>query len=97
MSSNDLQHGVPPAIPRDTTVAAEEVLLGGYRKMSPAEKLARVVDLNRSVEAMASARLRSRYGPELSLAELELRLAALRLDRQTMVAVFGWDPETRGL
>lgn len=65
--------------------------------MSPAEKLARVVALNGMVEALAAARLRERYGPDLSERELGLRLAALRLDRETMVAAFGWDPHLMGL
>jgi len=28
--------------------------------------------------------------------ELRLRLAALRLDRETMIGVFNWDPEVQG-
>ena len=97
VSSDHVDRGVPPARPMDTSAAAEEMLLSRYRKMSPAEKIARVVDLNRTVETLASARLRARYGPDLGREELKIRLAALRLDRRTMVEVFAWDPETRGL
>ena len=64
--------------------------------MTPAEKLRRVLDLNRTAETMAAVRLEKQYGP-LDPRELELRLAALRLDRQTMLTVFGWDPEEQGL
>lgn len=80
----------------DTPAEVEEGLLAGYRRMTPAEKLRRVVELNRTSQAMAAARLRAEYGPELSERELLLRLAALRLDRDTMVEVFGWDPEVEG-
>ena len=81
----------------DTHPEAEAVLLRGYAEMGPAEKLERVVELNRLVEELAAARIRKTYGPELSDRELALRLAALRLDRATMVAVFDWDPDLRGL
>lgn len=64
--------------------------------MSPGEKLRRVLELNRLVEAMAAARIRSQYGADISERELRLRLAALRLDRKTMIKAFGWDPEEKG-
>jgi hypothetical protein len=73
------------------------MMIEGYRRMSPREKLARVVALNRTVEALAAARLRSWYGPDLSDRELRLRLGALRLHREVMVEVFGWDPDVHGL
>ncbi|MCB1055139.1 MAG: hypothetical protein KDD11_06455 [Acidobacteria bacterium] len=80
----------------DTPPEIEERLIAGYRRMSPREKLKRVVELNRAVETMAAARIRAQYGPDLSERELRLRLAALRLDRQTMIDVFDWDPEEKG-
>ena len=81
---------------RDTPLDVEEILLAGYRRMTPAEKLQRVADLNRSVRQLALARIRSQYGPNLSEREERLRLAALWLDRETMARVFGWDPEVEG-
>lgn len=81
---------------RDTDPEIERLQLQRYREMSPAEKLQRVLDLNRMADAMASARLEKQYGP-LTQRELQLRLAALRLDRQTMIEAFGWDPEEKGL
>ncbi len=81
----------------DTHPDAQRVLLRGYAAMTPAEKLRRVVDLNRSVEALAAARIRKEYGAEISDRELALRLAALRLDRATMIKVFDWDPDAHGL
>jgi hypothetical protein len=80
----------------DTSPAAERVLIEGYRRMSPRQKLQRVAALNRTLEQLATARLRAQYGPDLSDRELKLRLAALRLPRDVMVQVFHWDPEERG-
>jgi hypothetical protein len=81
---------------RDTPLEVEEILLAGYRRMTPAEKLERVADLNRAVQQMALARIRAQYGPNLSEREERLRLGALWLDRETMIAVFGWNPEVEG-
>jgi hypothetical protein len=80
----------------DTPPEIEEILLEGYRRMTPQQKLARVMDLNRAVQEMAAARIRTDYGPGLSERELHLRLAALWLDRETMIRAFGWDPEVEG-
>jgi hypothetical protein len=80
----------------DTDPEIGRLQLERYRRMTPAEKLERVVDLNRTAEAMATLRLERTYGP-LDERERELRLAALRLDRETMIRVFGWDPAERGL
>ncbi|MBA2245339.1 MAG: hypothetical protein H0W11_10310, partial [Gemmatimonadetes bacterium] len=41
----------------DTSPDAERVLLEGYRRMSPREKLQRVVALNRTLEQLARARI----------------------------------------
>lgn len=80
----------------DTPLEIEELLLEGYRRMTPQEKIRRIVELNRAVEEMAAARIRAQYGPDLPERELRLRLASLRLDRRTMIEVFGWDPEEKG-
>ena len=80
----------------DTPLDIEEMLLERYRRMTPQEKLQQVVDLNRAAQQMAAARIRAQYGSDISEHELELRLAALWLDRETMVKVFGWDPEKEG-
>jgi hypothetical protein len=80
----------------DTSPEAEELLLERFRHMEPREKLRRISDLNQAVEEMAAARIRAQYGPDLSERELRLRLAALRLDRSTMIRLFGWDPEIEG-
>lgn len=81
----------------DTPPEVERMLVEGYRRMSPRRKLERVVALNRAVERLAAARLRARYGEDMSERELRLRLGALRLDRRVMLEAFGWDPDVRGL
>lgn len=78
---------------RDTPVEVERILLEGFRRMSPSDKLRRVCQLNRVVRGLAAARIRSQFGHDISERELKLRLAALRLDRRTMIDAFHWDPE----
>jgi hypothetical protein len=73
----------------------EDLLIEGYRAMSPWQKLRCVDELTISVQLMALARIKSRYG-NIPEREQRLRLASLWLDRQTMMHVFGWDPETHG-
>ncbi len=80
---------------RDTSAEIERRQIAAWRAMSAAQKLAVVSQLNRAAEELATAGIRMRH-PEASGRELELRLGALRLDRDTMVRVFGWDPETEG-
>ncbi len=80
----------------DTPPEVEEILLEGYRRMPPVEKLRQVFDLNRTAQRMAVLRIEARYGPNLTERELRLRLAALWLDRETMIKAFGWDPEVEG-
>ena len=80
----------------DTPPEIEERLLEGYRRMTPWEKLLRVFELNQMAQQMAAMRIQAQYGPDLSERELRLRLAALWLDRETMIEAFGWDPEEKG-
>ena len=82
--------------PTDTPREVEELLIEGYRRMSGRRKLQRVLDLNRTGEEMAAARIRADYGPDLPDRELRLRLAALRIPRRLMIEAFGWDPEVEG-
>ncbi len=70
--------------------------MAGYRRMSPAEKLQQVVFLNRALDQLAGGRIRETYGADISQREMNLRLAALHLDRQIMIRVFDWDPEEQG-
>ncbi len=55
----------------DTPPEIEEMNLEGYRQMASQEKMRRILELNRSVEEMAAARIQSRYGPDLPERELK--------------------------
>lgn len=80
----------------DTPREVEDLIVQGYRQMTPKEKLVRVGKLNRSVRALAVAGIRQRYG-DPSEREIRLRLAALSIDRETMIQAFDWDPDEHGL
>jgi hypothetical protein len=54
----------------DTPPEIEEILLEGYRRMHPVDKLRQVFDLNRTAQQMAAIRIQARYGPDLSEREL---------------------------
>lgn len=85
--------GSCPALPEyrvrqfslDTDADARRVMVEGLRRMSPSEKLARVVALNRSVELMARAGIRLRT-PNISDADLRNEMAKLWLDEDTLKA-----------
>lgn len=79
----------------DTAPSAARFLNEGYRRMTPTQKLQRVASLNRTLVKLAAARIRSQYG-EIPDEELRLRLASLRLGRETMITMFGWDPDEKG-
>ena len=84
-----MNHLLFPGQPAET----EEIFLEHLRRMSPWEKLQIVMDLNRKLQLEATAEIRARYGPNVSEQELQLRLASSWLDRETMIKVYGWDPE----
>ena len=81
----------------DTPAQIEEILVQGYRRMSPQQKLERVAELNRSLRTLAIAGIHQRHGFDIPSREEKLRLAALSIDRADMVRAFGWDPEEHGL
>ncbi len=79
----------------DTHTLIEKIVVEGYRKMTPWEKMKRVSELNKAVQQLALSRIRKQYG-EISEYEQKLRLASLWLDRNTMIRVFDWDPQKKG-
>ena len=66
-------------------------MVAAYRRMTPAQKLARVAALTDATRQLAAIGIRERF-PHASDREVALRLAAMRLTRETMIRVFGWDP-----
>jgi hypothetical protein len=68
------------------------MMIEGYRRMSPAEKLQKVEQMNEAVLQLAAARIRKDH-PGIDERELRLRLASRWLGRDLMTRAFGWDPE----
>ena len=62
----------------DTHPDVERLQLEGWRRMSPAEKLLRVADLNAAVRQLAEARIRAEH-PDFSDEDVKLELARLWL------------------
>jgi len=79
----------------DTPSHIQKLLIEGYRRMSPQQKLKRVDELTKAVQEFALARIRQQYD-DLSERELKLHLASLWLDREIMIKVFNWDPSVKG-
>jgi len=82
-------------VPSDTSPEAQQFLNEAYRQMTPTEKLQRMASLNRALVMLQRARIRAQYG-DIPEEEMRLRLGALRLGRETMIKVFGWDPDEKG-
>lgn len=80
---------------RDTSVAADRFLIEAYRRMPPWEKASRVSGLTAGSLELARVGIRLRR-PDAEDREIELRLASLRLDREIVMKLFGWDPEREG-
>jgi hypothetical protein len=59
---------------RDTSPDAERIIIAGYRRMGPEEKLERVRQMTQAVQQMALVRLRERF-PDACERELALRLS----------------------
>ena len=79
----------------DTPPHIQKLLIAGYRNMTPQQKSQRVSELNKAIQQFALARIRKQYD-EISEREQRLRLAALWLNRETMIRVFDWDPQKVG-
>ena len=76
----------------DTDDAIEARRIDGFRHMTPAQKFALTGALTRNVRQLALAGIRLRH-PGIDAREAQLRLAAMTIDKATMVRAFGWDPE----
>jgi hypothetical protein len=87
-------HGyVPQSL--DTSPDVDRRLFRQLHDMTDAEKLRHLDSAIHFVEEIALSGIRARYptdSPEAS----RLRLFAQRLDRATMIRVYGWDPDREG-
>jgi hypothetical protein len=77
---------------RDTDPRALEVFLDLHRKMPVSEKLRNTFDMMRLLRNVSEAGVRQMY-PEADDREVFLRTVARSLDRETMIRVYGWDPQ----
>jgi hypothetical protein len=77
----------------DTDAKALEVFLDRHRTMTPAEKIRAVFEQNELLRSMSEARERQLH-PQASDREIFLRVTAHRLDRETMMRVYGWYPDS---
>jgi hypothetical protein len=79
----------------DTTVDVERLLIDAYRRMPSWEKARRLGEMTNALDVLALVGIDARH-PGAADHERRLRLAALRLDRETMMNAFGWDPLVHG-
>jgi hypothetical protein len=79
----------------DTPAAVGVRVVQAWRALSPRERFERVGELNDACDRMAEAGVRRRY-PDADEREVRLRVFALRLGRDLMVEVYGWDPDVQG-
>ena len=75
----------------DTDAAAEELQLRLWHEKSFAERFRLLGELCESTRYLARVGLRKRY-PEADEHGIRMRLAAMSLDRETMLRCYGWDP-----
>jgi hypothetical protein len=76
----------------DTDPQAFEVFLQLHREMTPGQRIAKVFELIAFQESLQQSSVRSMY-PNAGEREVFLRVAARRLDRETMIRVYGWNPD----
>lgn len=80
----------------DTSPEVARMMVEIWRRATYEQKLQKVLSIGRSVNELARSYLRTQY-PDATPREIELRLAARNLDRETMIKVFGWDPQVHGM
>lgn len=79
----------------DTHPDIERMQIEAYRRMTPAEKLRIVGDLNRFAADTIRAQVR-RAHPRAGEQEVRLRAASRWLPAALLKSAFGWDPEQKG-
>ena len=79
----------------DTSAEAEQAYLRLLREAPLWRKAVMVDSLTRACQELAVAGIRVRH-PNASEKEIKMRVAALGLDRKTMIRIFNWDPELKG-
>jgi hypothetical protein len=82
-------------MPNDTDRKVQALLIEGYRRMSEAERLQKVFELNRLLVKLMEAEVRHRH-PNADEREIRLRVASRWLPPELMQKAFGWNPKERG-
>ena len=75
----------------DTDPKTLQVFLDMHRKMPKARKVKMVFEMTEFLLGAVKAGVRMQY-PDADEREVFLRAAARRLDRETMIGAYGWDP-----
>ena len=81
--------------PNDTHPAIDPLLIEGFRRMTPSQKLEIVSQLTQAVQKLALADVRRRH-PRADAREVALRAASRWLGPELMLRVFGWDVAKMG-
>ncbi|MEQ1947739.1 MAG: hypothetical protein ABL995_11155 [Bryobacteraceae bacterium] len=79
----------------DTDPRAMAVWMELLRKKTPGERIESALQLTDLAVKLSESGVRQRY-PHATDREVFLRAAALRLPRDLMIRVCGWDPEADG-
>lgn len=79
----------------DTTTDVEMRMVDRWRAMPTWRRFEQVAELNDACDRLAELGVRQRY-PSADEREVRLRLLALKLGRDLMVDVYGWDPDVEG-
>ena len=82
-------------LPNDTHPKIHALMIEGYRKMSPSQKLACVWSMLRAGRDLAFLDVRRRH-PDADAREQELRVASRFIEPDLMQQAFGWDPRRAG-
>ncbi|MEN3333769.1 MAG: hypothetical protein V7641_3134 [Blastocatellia bacterium] len=80
---------------QDTDAEAHRLLIELARRTPVWKKFAQVAATTETCRAFAKAGIRRRY-PNASEDEMRKRLAAVVLNRETVIKVYGWDPDREG-
>jgi hypothetical protein len=79
----------------DTSKESEQAYLRLLREAPLWRKAAMMNSLTTACQELAVAGIRLRH-PNASEMGIRMRLAALWIDRELMIRVFGWDPQSEG-
>jgi hypothetical protein len=88
MAAERLTLRLPPS---DTDPVVERLIVDGYRRMTPSEKMRRIGDAWRAAVHFAEAGLRARSGDSLSERDLRRMRVELMLDPMTARAALDAD------